>query len=132
MLKVDQVKLAIEKHGMAAVCAWCLKYWRAREHDDKPGAWTCQSVKPCGGPMRGMAFPEYEGPMSGNLVSFCYVCGGKPDAAVEIHGKGMIGVCEKRKRYGKACIDVLRDQLSNPNVVRRFEEKHIPVFGEPN
>ena len=132
MLKADQVELAMKRHGMAAVCAWCLKYWRAREHDDKPGEWRCQSMKPCGGPMQGLAFPEYEGPMDDNLVSFCYICGGKPDAAVEIHGKGMLGVCKERKRFAKTCMELLRDQLSNPRLVRKFEEKRISLLGEPN
>jgi hypothetical protein len=132
MLKADQVELAIKQHGMSAVCAWCLKYWRARERDQKPGAWRCQATKPCGGPMQGMAFPEYEGPLEGNLASVCYVCGGEPDAMVEIHGRGMVGVCKERKRSDKTCMEILRDQLNNPRVVRRFEERRIPLFGDMN
>lgn len=125
MLQKEQVDLAI-KGGMSAVCAWCLKYWNAREHDKKAVAWRCQSSKPCGGPMQGMAFPEYEGPMQGRLASFCYICGADADAAVEIHGKGIVGVCNNA-RAGKTCMEMLRDQLSNPRVVRKFEEKTVPL-----
>lgn len=132
MLDAKQVELAIKQHGMSAVCAWCLKYWRAREHDKGSAGWTCQANRRCGGPMQGLAFPEYEGPMEGHLDSFCYICGGTPDACVEIHGKGMVGVCKERKRADKTCMDILRDQLQNPRVVRRFEERRIPLFGEPN
>ena len=82
--------------------------------------------------MQGLAFPEYEGPMDGNLVSFCYICGGEPDAAVEIHGKGVLGVCKERSRFGKTCMELLRDQLSNPSVVRKFEEKRISLLDQPN
>jgi hypothetical protein len=82
--------------------------------------------------MQGLAFPEYEGPMEGNLVSFCYICGGKPDAAVEIHGQGMLGVCKERKRFGKTCMEILRDQLTHTHMVRKFDEKHISLLGEPN
>ena len=82
--------------------------------------------------MQGMAFPEYEGPMEGHLTAFCYICGGEPDAMVEIHGRGAVGVCKERKRFGKTCMELLRDQLSNPRVVRRFDEKRIPLFGEAN
>jgi|GEM_PF-3111701 len=133
MLDKMKVELEIKKNGISAVCAWCLKYWNARGHDDaNSSSYRCQSARPCGGPMQGMAFPEYEGPMKGHLDSFCYICGGEPDACVAIHGKGMVGVCKNRKHADKTCMDILRDQLSNPRVVRTFEEKRIPLFGEQN
>jgi len=128
MLEFDQVDRAIKMHGMSAVCAWCLKYWNARGHDDaNSSSWQCQATKPCGGPMQGMAFPEYEGPMKGKLASFCYICGGPPDAAVDIGGKGMLGVCNKKRRSGETCMDLLRDQLNNPGVKRTFEKQVVPL-----
>lgn len=129
MLGFDKVGRAIKEQGMSAVCAWCLKYWRAREHDGaNSSSWVCQSTRPCGGPMQGMAFPEYEGPMKGRLASFCYICGGVPEAAVDIGGKGMVGVCNKKGRAGKTCMELLRDQLGNPRVVRSFEEKTVSML----
>ena len=54
----------------------------------------------CGGPMRGMAFPYYDGPLKGQLQNRCFVCGHKPDAvAVATKGGGRVGVCKKHLEF---------------------------------
>jgi len=82
--------------GVSFVCASCTHYWRAKDR----GANSCGQK--CAGPLRKQAFPMYEGPLKGNLVNCCFVCGMQPDAAVDTMGNGLVGVCNKH-------IDVLEN-----------------------
>jgi len=110
--------------GLSAVCAWC-EHW----HNGKD-QWTvtkCGQME-CGGPGANpaMAFPKYKGPWQNNLIKLCFICGEEPDAAVEIHGKGFLGVCKKH-------IVPLKRMLDRPGGKPRtgplpvVKEKFVPV-----
>jgi hypothetical protein len=99
MIDATRTQWAI-KSGLSAVCANCLRYWekqdlvpeaRPLEHF-KPAEAGCQ-VRDCGGPIVNRAFPKYSGPLEGKLASICFICGAEPDAAVEMAGRGYLGVC---------------------------------------
>lgn len=101
MIDEARVQWAI-KSGLSAVCANCLHYWRRQEN--APVARPYEQFKPaeaacghdgCGGPIRDRAFPDYDGPLKGRLASICFICGGEPDATVEMHGRGYLGVCKE-------------------------------------
>ena len=82
--------------GLAYVCAMCTKWRRAADRGDS----QCEAVaagKSCGGPLSGMTFPEYEGPLESAMMSrFCFRCGQKSTAGVRLNGGSRIlGLCEK-------------------------------------
>jgi len=114
-----EIELAMAD-GVVFACAMCKKFWWGRLN----GYDSCKAVfekKKCGGPLAGMAYPEYEGPLAGSLQNFCFVCGDKSDAAVESRrGIGpacYVGVCETH-------IDVLKNYTkpgeSPPFVTKKF------------
>ncbi len=87
--------------GYGFVCGNCTKLWAGLS----AGHGACMAAvqgKTCAGPMKNMGFPEYEGPLKGNLVQFCFVCGkGSDYAAVTMHG--MVGVCAKHQPLLNSC-----------------------------
>lgn len=99
MIDATRAQWAI-KSGLSAICAHCTRYWAKQEL--VPAARPLEHFKPaeagcgehaCGGPARDLAFPRYEGPLKGRLASVCFICGELPDATVEMHGRGYLGVC---------------------------------------
>jgi len=96
-MAIDQTKVALaRKTGLAYVCAMCERYWRAAEH----GAKCCEvglNGNQCGGPLAGMTFPQYQGPLKeANWSSFCFRCGEPSVAGIQVNGRGkMLGLCEK-------------------------------------
>ena len=84
----------VMKLGTSFVCAHCERFWWGVDHDHD----GCQAVHDgvdCSGPLRGMCFPYYKGPLERQLSKFCFVCGSEPSAnAVAKKGGGRCGVCE--------------------------------------
>lgn len=96
MLDVKKVDEMI-KSGLSAVCAWCEHFWTQNDKDA-----IC--VLSCGGPNSHKAFPMYKGPYEGKIQDMCFVCGGVPDAIVDINGQGVIGVCNNHMDLMKEMI----------------------------
>jgi len=96
-LDVDRMKAAQEA-GLSAVCSSCIYYWRARDAG-LPGH-LCLASKPCGSPMAGHAFPEYEGIMP-SLDRWCFVCGQPKEFAIRVKGSEtrIVGICRQHLRY---------------------------------
>jgi len=94
-IETDDIVKAV-RSGVAFPCAMCLNWWRAKE-EKKESCMVFTGGKPCGGPMAGMAFPMYKGPLvDSNWTDFCFVCGEEVVAAVEVKGSDrMLGVCKK-------------------------------------
>ena len=44
--------------------------------------------------MKGLSFPEYDGPLVDVLARACFVCGQEPDALVLTKDRGSVGVCD--------------------------------------
>ncbi len=127
MLDAKKVQWAI-KSGLSAICAQCLHYWAAQQHipDDDPaeGHKPVEAHCPrrdCGGPQFDLVFPKYEGPLAGRLATICYICGDEPDAMVEMHGRGHIGVCKKH-------LPSFREHLRKPNAPPpKVRERVVPL-----
>ena len=87
--------LKVLQAGVGFVCAHCENFWWGIDngHD---GCKAAHDRLPCSGPIRGKAFPQYDGPLKGNLGNYCFVCGRTPSAhAVARETGGRVGVCEK-------------------------------------
>ena len=92
MLTAEMAKREMET-GLSAVCAWCEHWHSGKFFDGRAGCLRSGCGGPGGRPPR--AFPQYKGPLQGQLASICFICGKDADASVEFHGgKGMIGVCD--------------------------------------
>ncbi len=121
MLTEPQVRREIET-GLSAVCAWCLRYWEAKDRA-RGTPFSC-GVGGCGGPSQGRAFPKYAGPRA-NKAAYCMFCGRTADMAVEFHQEGaggMVGCCADHERLLKMVLANRKAQL----VVR---ERLVPVIG---
>lgn len=106
--------------GLAAICAWCEHYHtQASQHVNE----KFRCGKRCGGPGADtpMAFPLYKGPMAGRLTAMCFVCGGDADAAVDVGGDGMVGVCEQH-------ISLLRKMLARFGKKVNVKERKVVEF----
>lgn len=80
--------------GVVFVCAMCDRFWWGMANKTD-GCEAAVKGNPCAGPLGRMAYPEYKGPLEGNLHSFCFICGVPSDAGIEVLGKGIVGVCRK-------------------------------------
>ncbi len=79
--------------GVSFVCAHCTKFWWGVEK--KVGA--CRAAfesKECAGPLGGLSFPEYDGPLKGHLPKYCFVTGRPSDAYVRANDGGLVGITE--------------------------------------
>lgn len=91
----DQVQSALAK-GYAFPCAMCVKlHWGLDRGLDQ-----CRAAfekKACAGPLGGMGFPEYEGPLTRDMIAkLCFRCGQPASKIVEGNkGPGLVGVCKK-------------------------------------
>ena len=86
--------------GLSAVCSWC-EHW----HNNKERNGEAACGQDCGGPQKGIVFPEYKGPWKGNLARICFICGEEPGAMAEINGRGMLGVCSKHIGHMKKILE---------------------------
>lgn len=118
-----QMVIDEQSAGLSAVCAWCEHWHEAKSRGD---AITCGHPS-CGGPGVGRGFPDYKGPMEGNLGQFCFICGRGADAGVEIGGR-VLGVCNGVVTGGTTCLQKLKGILARQRVVVR--EFAVPVIGD--
>lgn len=88
----DKVAEARAK-GVGFVCANCLKFWRGTA-DGGDQCEAAKSNKECGGPLVGLGFPEYEGPLAGYVSNFCFACGERSRYAARGKCGNLVGVCE--------------------------------------
>jgi len=105
------------------VCSWCEHLHNAVDRSSGENISVCGEK--CGGPLAGKAFPEYKGPLGGNLSGACFLCGGEPTASVSIGG-GMLGICESMGPYGEKCIDKLKKILEKKMVI--VKEHVVPLL----
>lgn len=83
--------------GYAFPCACCKKLWRAHER----GAEACEAAmggQDCGGPVAGMSFPLYEGPLTtASLATRCCFCGEPAVEAVTSTQQPtrFVGICKR-------------------------------------
>jgi hypothetical protein len=83
--------------GYAFPCACCAKLWRAMAR----GMETCEAVfgnQDCGGPVSGMSYPLYEGPLSESaLATYCCFCGERAAEAVTsvCQPTRFVGICSR-------------------------------------
>ena len=92
----EHVKLLMAQ-GFAFPCACCKKLWRAKAR----GMDACEaalSSQDCGGPLSGMSFPLYEGPLTAQTIATrCFFCGEPAVEAVTTPAQPttFVGVCKK-------------------------------------
>lgn len=98
--------------GLSAVCAWC-EHWH-NSRINKVGVLQCD--KNCGGPSIGNNYPEYKGPMIGNLHKMCFICGKESSSVVEIKGR-MIGVCNRKGPERETCLEKLKNILKREKCI---------------
>lgn len=114
--------LQVMRDGVSFTCAHCTKFWWGVDR----GAEGCKARvegKECAGPLGGLAFPEYEGPLKGNELKFCFMCGKPPDAAARAKdaNDARVGVC-------KSCVEkckTLSKPLEKPPFVT---ETYVPIL----
>ena len=80
--------------GVSFVCATCDKFWWGVQHG-LDGCKASHEGKSCAGPVRGMSYPEYEGPLKGNLKRFCYATGKEPTMVMRMPDGGEVGSTER-------------------------------------
>ena len=88
------VKSLLEQ-GFAFECSYCQRMWAAKS----TGLDSCGPMipdgNPCGGPMSGMSFPYYKGPLTREfIVGHCFRCGAEAESTIAQNG-GAVGVCDK-------------------------------------
>lgn len=92
----DVVKRFLAK-GYAFPCACCEKLWSAQAR----GMDACEAAlsgQDCGGPIAGMSFPLYQGPLTiQSLATRCFICGEPADEAVTTPAQQerFVGVCKR-------------------------------------
>jgi hypothetical protein len=85
--------------GYAFPCACCRKLWRARDR----GSDVCEAGltnQACGGPVIGLAFPLYEGPLTPQaLATLCFRCGKPASKFIETQSSPgrYLGLCKRHE-----------------------------------
>lgn len=86
------VQMTMATMGMGFVCATCLKLERGLNQ----GKETCEAGLrglSCAGPISGMGYPQYEGPLSrAALANHCFRCGEVAACGFQTP-QGIIGAC---------------------------------------
>ncbi len=95
MIPPEKFKLAMAQ-GYAFPCSMCEKLHRAQDL----GFAQCMAGvegKDCGGPLAGLGFPEYVGPLPRVMIAkLCFRCGQPASKVVEGNrGPGLVGVCKR-------------------------------------
>jgi hypothetical protein len=121
MITAEMANVEIEI-GLSAVCAWCEHWHNAKERGD-----IASCGMRCGGPVSGMGFPRYKGPVEMVLASFCFICGKSASAAVEIFGN-TIGVCDRMGPGNETCKDKMIAMLNRRGNIS-VKEHLVPIIG---
>ena len=81
------------RSGVSTVCATCDRYWEGRERNLAGG--RCTSPEPCGSPLVGDFFHNYQGPIT-DFHAWCFVCGEQPTHAIGVqNSRRRFGICEQ-------------------------------------
>lgn len=80
--------------GVSFVCAHCTKFWWSVDRK-LDGCKAQQEKRNCAGPIKGLGFPEYDGPLKGHLQNFCFVSGDVSTAVVVCKYGAYIGVTDR-------------------------------------
>lgn len=94
----SEVVQKLLREGYAFPCAFCKKLWKAKAKGFDECVVAFMPEKSCGGPIAGMSFPMYEGPLSITaLATRCFRCGEPAVEAVtsRLQPTRYIGVCKK-------------------------------------
>jgi hypothetical protein len=86
------------REGFAFPCACCKRLWRAKAQGHDVCEVAFMPGKDCGGPMAGMSFPLYEGPLTpASLATRCIRCGEPAVEAVTSRQQPQrfVGACKK-------------------------------------
>jgi len=82
------------KQGYSFVCSCCERMAPTGENSA-----SCRDALgdgECGGPLSGMSFPSYRGPLSRqSIASLCFRCGKDSTNLVEAKDGGMVGACDE-------------------------------------
>lgn len=122
MLARPGISTELMKKGFSFICAHCKKMFEARARNSYKCAIE-SSDKMCCGPFSNEpnVFPLYEGELTGSFVNFCFWCGERPVAAIDIYGKGFLGVCKDHIEE----LDKVGPEGSKPRFVTR---KTLPLI----
>jgi hypothetical protein len=108
------------KEGYTFICATCPNLHMAKGH----GLGTCfgnMNGKTCSGPLNQQSYPEYNGPLKGNMTACCFLTGAPSVGAVDVRGV-LLGVSEK-------AIEVLSCYTRRGNFAPPIiTHKHLPVL----
>lgn len=91
-MPMDPVSVAAAvSEGYSPICATCEHFWNARDR----GLSICGMR--CGGPLGGLDFPEYKGPMTAErMAQWCFMCAREASYGVRVLGTGRVfGVCQE-------------------------------------
>lgn len=81
--------------GFSFICANCVKLHVGLSRGEEHCSYALRG-RHCGGPIVGLTFPEYEGPLTRpRIASVCFRCGDDSTKLVEVKGKGFVGACDK-------------------------------------
>lgn len=101
MIPPAQVQAAL-REGYSFPCSMCEHLHRGRDLGlkDAEGNPVCVAGyqgKVCGGPLAGLGFPEYQGPLTREAIAtHCFRCGQRASKLVEGNrGPGYVGVCKR-------------------------------------
>jgi len=85
------------REGFAFPCACCQKLWRAKAKGFDQCEVAFMPGQDCGGPMSGMSFPLYEGPLTPTILATrCFRCGEQAVEAVSSRHQPtrFVGACK--------------------------------------
>jgi hypothetical protein len=100
VIPIDKAQKAANE-GYAFPCTMCVHLHEGRDRGlTKDGVPVCVAGfegRQCGGPLSGLAFPEYKGPLTIHAIAtHCFRCGKKANKIVEGNrGPGYVGVCNR-------------------------------------
>lgn len=97
--------------GLCFVCAHCEHAWEGFQQRLGQCVIRYRGMK-CDGPGGNDSFPHYKGPLGGDIVSFCFVCGGDTDFLVDAPGR-KLALC--RKHYNNPVWKGVRDGQKREN-----------------
>lgn len=124
-LNVLQVKAAV-KSGVSAVCATCTRWWEGQDR----GLSKCTAASSCGGPIAGMDFPLYEGPIAA-FERFCFVCASEAPFGIKLPERSrVIGICRSHigmlDRYVAESPGAHFSLLSSKGIVVPVQGRYTP------
>lgn len=109
-MKIVEILL---KQGYAYPCACCERLWE--NYSDNIGVCTAKKEGVvCGGPIAGLAFPAYKGPLTrDNIIKSCFRCGKPADKIIETT-TGFFGSCKEHlKLVIPECVNALEVDQTN-------------------